>query len=596
MFNITGLLPNTQYFFEVVQTCDSGLVSSPLFGAFTTAELPCFTPDSLQVVSSTFNSAEITWLSAGSATTWVLAINGQGNLNRVDTVTTNPYTITGLYADAAYTVVAKAICLAGVIESDWSDTLTFTTDACTPVTGVTVSNITASTATVTWNAIPGTAGYRVSYGEFGFYETEALRAEVTTNSYTITGLDAEMDYEVYVQNKCGEGIYSVVTPNDRIAFTTNNDTSMTLYTLTVTANNAAWGTVTGSGSYPAGTQVTISATANDGYRFVQWNDGNTDNPRTVTVTANATYTATFEAIPTYMITVSANDPTMGSVTGGGTYQEGTQVTLTATPNDGYRFVQWNDAVTDAVRTITVTANADYVATFADTNDVLVYHTVTVDVNDATMGTVTGGGSYLEGSTATLTAVPNAGYRFVSWNDGETANPRTVVVNEDMSFTATFAAVQTYTVTVSSNNPAWGTVTGGGEYTEGATVTITATANAGYRFVEWNDGNTDNPRTFTVTEDVEFIATFEAGSEGIEDVEAGSLTLFPNPASSSVTVTVSGFEGEAMVELVDMNGRTVSRQTTANYQLSIDVSNLAQGAYFVRVTGNRQTAVRKLIVR
>jgi hypothetical protein len=52
----------------------------------------------------------------------------------------------------------------------------------------------------------------------------------------------------------------------------------------------------------------------------------------------------------------------------------------------------------------------------------------------------------------------------------------------------------------------------------------------------------------------------------------------------------------MVEVVDMNGRTVSRQTTANHQLSIDVSNLAQGAYFVRVTGDRQTAVRKLIVR
>jgi hypothetical protein len=91
-------------------------------------------------------------------------------------------------------------------------------------------------------------------------------------------------------------------------------------------------------------------------------------------------------------------------------------------------------------------------------------------------------------------------------------------------------------------------------------------------------------------------TTAEATEGIYDIEAGSLTLFPNPAASSVTVTVSGFEGEAMVEVVDMNGRTVSRQTTANHQLSIDVSNLAQGAYFVRVTGDRQTAVRKLIVR
>ena len=91
-------------------------------------------------------------------------------------------------------------------------------------------------------------------------------------------------------------------------------------------------------------------------------------------------------------------------------------------------------------------------------------------------------------------------------------------------------------------------------------------------------------------------TTAAATEGIYDVESGLLTLFPNPASSSVTLTVSGFDGEAMVEVVDMNGRTVSELTTVNSELKIDVSTLAQGAYFVRVTGERQTAVRKLIVR
>ncbi|MBR4230186.1 MAG: fibronectin type III domain-containing protein, partial [Bacteroidales bacterium] len=184
LFSINGLTPNTQYFYAVRQQCDSANTSLWVEGTFTTAELPCFAPDSLQVVSTSYSTAELTWQSTGSATTWVLAINGQGNLNRLDTVSTNPYTITGLYADAQYTVAARAICLLGTVESDWSDTLTFTTAACTPVTGVTVSNITASTAMVNWNAIPGASTYRVSYGESGFYESEALRAEVTTNSYT----------------------------------------------------------------------------------------------------------------------------------------------------------------------------------------------------------------------------------------------------------------------------------------------------------------------------------------------------------------------------------------------------------------------------
>ena len=75
-----------------------------------------------------------------------------------------------------------------------------------------------------------------------------------------------------------------------------------------------------------------------------------------------------------------------------------------------------------------------------------------------------------------------------------------------------------------------------------------------------------------------------------------MRLFPNPASSTVTLTVNGFDGETMVEVVDMNGRTVSKLTTSNYQLMLDVSKLAQGAYFVRVTGEKATAVSRLIVR
>ena len=88
----------------------------------------------------------------------------------------------------------------------------------------------------------------------------------------------------------------------------------------------------------------------------------------------------------------------------------------------------------------------------------------------------------------------------------------------------------------------------------------------------------------------------SASQGIYDVESGTLTLFPNPASSNVTVTVSGFEGEVTVEIVDLNGKRVAEQRTQNSELTIDVTTMAQGAYFVRVTGERQTAVRKLIVR
>ena len=68
------------------------------------------------------------------------------------------------------------------------------------------------------------------------------------------------------------------------------------YTITVTANNDAYGTVTGGGTYDSAATATLTATANEGYKFVNWNDGNANNPRIVTVTANASYTANFEEL------------------------------------------------------------------------------------------------------------------------------------------------------------------------------------------------------------------------------------------------------------------------------------------------------------
>ena len=67
------------------------------------------------------------------------------------------------------------------------------------------------------------------------------------------------------------------------------------YTLTVLSSNTAQGTVTGGGTYAAGPNATITATPNSGFHFLRWNDGSTAPTRTVAVTQNATYTATFEA-------------------------------------------------------------------------------------------------------------------------------------------------------------------------------------------------------------------------------------------------------------------------------------------------------------
>ena len=98
----------------------------------------------------------------------------------------------------------------------------------------------------------------------------------------------------------------------------------------------------------------------------------------------------------------------------------------------------------------------------------------------------------------------------------------------------------------------------------------------------------------VTSDWSDVVTFETQDVAIDDVDNASISLYPNPASSTVTLT--GIEGDATVTVVDMNGRESGKWKVESGKLTIDVTGYAQGAYFVRITGDRVNAIRKLIVR
>ena len=92
------------------------------------------------------------------------------------------------------------------------------------------------------------------------------------------------------------------------------------------------------------------------------------------------------------------------------------------------------------------------------------------------------------------------------------------------------------------------------------------------------------------------ADFETNNQqGIDGVDAGAISLYPNPASTTVTLRVSEQMVGSTVSIVDVNGRVVYTQT-ATQSLTIDLSDMAKGAYFVRLTGEQSTVVRKLIVK
>ena len=222
----------------------------------------------------------------------------------------------------------------------------------------------------------------------------------------------------------------------------------TIYTVTATASPAEAGTVAGAGEYAQDTEVTLTATANTGYRFENWTVGSnteTANPLTFTITENITATANFVALTPYTINATANDANMGTVTGGGTYYEGEIVTLTATPKTGYRFVNWSNSSTDAKLTFTASENLDLTANFE-----ICTYTLTSFSNDETKGTVSGAGTYNYGATATLEATPADGYKLLYWSDRFTDNPRTITMNKNEAISAYFVKIYdeepTFTIT------------------------------------------------------------------------------------------------------------------------------------------------------
>ena len=174
----------------------------------------------------------------------------------------------------------------------------------------------------------------------------------------------------------------------------------------------------------------ISATPNYGYHFSQWSDGNTDNPRTVVVTSDTTFTAEF-AKNQYAISTSVQSGN-GTTYGDSIAEYQDQIQISAVADYGWQFSRWSDGNGSNPRTIVATEDKEYKAIFVRKN----FYVSTVSAN-TTMGYVNGSGNYEYESNATISATGRLGYEFNEWSDGNAENPRTFVVNSDTTFTATF---------------------------------------------------------------------------------------------------------------------------------------------------------------
>ena len=142
-------------------------------------------------------------------------------------------------------------------------------------------------------------------------------------------------------------------------------TPVVTYDVTITSSEG--GNVnTQSGTYNAGTVLTITATPNDGYEFISWTGSNeTSMEIMIVVNSNIQLTANFQLIPIPEFTVTTLAGEGGLVSQGGTFSSGSVVSVVATPSEGYKFTGWTgSSETSNVLTITISSDLNLTANFS----------------------------------------------------------------------------------------------------------------------------------------------------------------------------------------------------------------------------------------
>ncbi len=371
------------------------------------------------------------------------------------------------------------------------------------------------------------------------------------------------------------------------------------YTITATADPSDGGSVNGAGTYNHGASCTLTATANEGYTFVNWTKNgtqvSTDPSYSFTVTETAAYVAHF-SINSYTVSVTANPTNGGTVTGEGTYTYGQNCTVHATAATGYTFINWTEngsqVSSQADYTFTVEGDRNLVANFSSQSYII---TATADPTEG--GVVTGSGGYDYGDACTLTATANTGYTFVNWTkDGvqvSTNSTYSFTVTESATYIAHFS-INSYEISVTADPIVGGMVSGGGTYTYGQRCTITASANENYEFVNWTlNGNavsTEATYTFTVRESQAYVANF-LFIDNIEE-NIASCQIFPNPFTTVVSVTTE--KAAKNVSVYDLYGRLMMKQEVSDTHFELDMSGLSTGAYLLQIDYGDSRSVHRVM--
>ena len=335
--------------------------------------------------------------------------------------------------------------------------------------------------------------YYVQYGIASKYKSLGSGSALgfpTSNEYSWLG-KARSDFEGgYIY---WDGSQAVVVLNQQS------------YSVTVSASPSAGGTVTGGGTFAAGSSRTVTATANSGYAFVNWTESGT------AVSTNASYNFTLSSNRNLVANFTQQATLLSPpvlVSPGTATAPGSSV-ATLTPTFSWQPVTGADGY------------ALYVSRFNGSTYDLIFDSQ-VDVGHPLTGT-----SYVLPS-GRLADGGQYRWNMSSHNSAGYGSP-----NTSRNYFYVSLPPQTYTITVSASPGAGGTVTGGGTFAAGSSRTVTATANSGYTFANWTESgsvvSSSASYNFTLNANRSLVANFTANTTNI------SVTVQTSPAGRSFTV-------------------------------------------------------------
>lgn len=361
------------------------------------------------------------------------------------------------------------------------------------------------------------------------------------------------------------------------------------YTLTLTSNIDG-GMLSGQGTYDYNSRINISVTLLNGYQFKQWED---ENGNIISRNMNFTYympskdmqlIAIFEP-STYKVSSTVSPQNSGTITGNGFYKYNEEVTLIATQNDGYEFVEWKDARTNSV----VSDNSTYTFTMPqkDVNFVAVFsrqsYEVILEQNPPDQGTVSGAGVYQYDEYVYIGAYQNEEYEFLYWKDtngnliSNNPNYSFRMPSQNITYIAYFEKYDRKLI-LETNILMDVTLHGQGNYKTGDVVNISQTVPQGYEFVHWKDKDTNEIVSeikdfqYTIPNvDKTLIAIFDP--LGIELIVESNIedaaTLFGAGVYKLYDVVLVYFDlhdGYRFVRWVDENNVLLSENQYFNYTI------------------------------